>query len=150
MLYRGGDMTSVDRLRLFSCAFLFSLAAALAAQPASEKSVPSPAVSRTQRELGVVILRNVSVKDGILSFWTPSGGCTDNSSFKVGIAQGNGIADKVAHYVLTIERIKPDDCKAFFPDGELIEFDLQKDLGLNGVYVISIANPIAPKSGLLY
>jgi hypothetical protein len=150
MLVMEGDMTGTRTIRVFFCALLFSfLAMALAAQPRAETSASPPRVSRTQRELGIVILEDFSVKDGVLSFTTPTGGCTDKASFKVSVKQESEVSEKVPHFALTIERIKIDECKAFFPDGEVIEYDLEKDLGIKGACTISISNPLAPKAGLM-
>jgi hypothetical protein len=137
-------------MRVVFCVFLVSPATTLAAQPQAEKNATLPEVSRTQRELGIVILENFSVKDGVVSFRTPTGGCTDKDSFKVSVKREEGISEKIPHYALTIERIKPDDCKAFFPDGVEVKYDLEKDLGLKGAYTIFIANPLAPRANAIF
>ena len=135
---------------VFYAALFLSLAATLAAQPQAEKTSPPPKLTSTQRDLGVVILEDFSIKGGVLSFRTATGGCTDKDSFKISVSRAAGISERVSHFILTIERIKPDDCKAFFPDGVVMEFDLEKDLGLTGVYVVSISNPMAPRAGMDY
>ena len=139
----------IVRVVLFTALFL-SFAVALEAQPQAEKTSSLPKLSSMQRDLGVVILEDFSIRDGVLSFRTTTGGCTDKDSFKISVARGAGISERASHYILSIERIKPDDCKAFFPDGIVVEYDLEKDLGLTGIYAVSISNPMAPRASLSY
>ena len=68
-------------------------------------------------------------------------------SFTVDIVKEAGIAAKIPHYRLTIRRIRIDECKAFLVDGVLIELDLEKDLGLEGAYTISVVNPVYRRPG---
>ncbi len=135
---------------VFCAAVFFLLAVTLAAQPQAEKTSPPAKLTSTQRDLGIVILENFSVKDGVLSFRTATGGCTDKGSFKISVSRAAGISERVSHFILTIERIKSDDCKGFFPDGVVVEFDLDKDLGLSGAYAVSISNPMAPRANQNY
>jgi hypothetical protein len=100
-----------------------------------------------QRTLGPIVVTELAIREGKLVFRTDSGGCTDAGSFTVDIAKEEGIAAKVAHYRITIRRIRADECKAFLVDGVLIELDLEKDLGLKGIYTISVENPTYRKSG---
>ncbi|MBN1698899.1 MAG: hypothetical protein JW881_15385 [Spirochaetales bacterium] len=99
-----------------------------------------------QRELGPVILFNLTVEDGMLRFIAASGGCTTKADFRVNVHREAGVSEKVPHYGLSIERVVPDECKGFFPEGAVIEFDLEKDLGLKGTYTVSIANPVFPRA----
>jgi hypothetical protein len=144
-------MRSRKAVRIMVCAVFFSsLTGTLAAQPQAEKTSPPPTLTSTQRDLGIVILEDFSIKDGVLSFRTATGGCTDKDSFKISVARGTMSSGRASHFILTIERIKPDDCKAYFPEGVVVEYDLEKDLGLTGVYVVSLSNPMAPRAGMNY
>ena len=100
-----------------------------------------------QRALGPIVVTELAIREGKLVFRTDSGGCTDAGSFTVDIAKEEGIAAKAPHYRLTIRRVRADDCKAFLVDGVLIELDLEKDLGLKGIYTISVENPVYRKPG---
>ena len=125
--------------------FLAALVALLAvAIPVSAQTMR---VSHSPRELGTVVLRDLTVlRDGKLVFRVDSNGCTDAASFKVRVSREDGISPKVPHYRLVVERIRIDECKAMVWDGVLIEVDMQKDLGLAGAYTISVENPIFPGS----
>jgi hypothetical protein len=133
-------MKKTNKALFFIAVMCLCLPAALFAQ-----SLPIK-LSAGQRELGVVILADLSVKDGVLSFTAPSGGCTDKSSFKVTVKKEKGISEKTLHYILSVERIKADDCKALLAEGVTIAFDLEKDLGLKGAYTFAVANPLYSKS----
>jgi len=102
-------------------------------------------ISDGQRETGEIVLNSLSVKDGILSFGTETGGCTTKKSFRINIGTVKDIAGKAKNYTLTIIRIVPDECKAFLPQGIFLEYDLEKDLGLKGYYTISVINMILPR-----
>ncbi len=94
------------------------------------------------------MLRDLSIRDGKISFRVDSNGCTDAGSFKVRSSREEGITSKAAHYQLTIERVRIDECKAMLWEGVVIEMDLEKDLGLTGTYTISVSNPVLPKEGI--
>jgi hypothetical protein len=127
--------------------FLAALLALLAiAFPASAQALT---VSHSPRELGTVVLRDLAVRDGKLLFRVDSNGCTDAASFKVRVGRENGIAAKVPHYRLVVERIRIDECKAALWDGVLIELDLDKDLGLAGAFTVSVENPVFPRQGMV-
>lgn len=100
-----------------------------------------------QRALGPVIVREISIRDGVLVARVESGGCTDASSFKVDVVKEEGFLSKVPHYRLTIRRIRADDCKALLVDGVLIELDLARDVGLTGRYTVSVENPVLHPAG---
>ncbi|MBN2354245.1 MAG: hypothetical protein JXD23_16875 [Spirochaetales bacterium] len=120
--------------------FLFTVPP-LFAEGQAEENVPAD-LSRSQRDLGVVLLENFAVTDGRISFTAASGGCTTKSDFRVNVKPVRGRPGS-PHYLLTIERIKADDCKALLPEGVVIVFDLERDLGLKGAYTFSVANPMA-------
>ena len=112
-------------------------------------SAQTPKLSRGPRELGVAVLREVSLREGKLVFRVDSGGCTDASSFKVRTAREQGTSPKVPHYRLTIERVRIDECKAMLWEGVLIELDLEKDIGLKGQYTVAVDNPVFPGQGVV-
>lgn len=77
-----------------------------------------------------------------------SGGCTSKDSFKVDVKKEKGLTSRLPHYVLTIQRVKPDECKAISDDGILILFDIEKDLGIKGNFTYSLTNPVYSLSGV--
>jgi hypothetical protein len=117
----------------------------LAGLPVSAQTLK---VSRSPRELGTAVLRDLSIRGGKISFRVDSNGCTDAGSFKVRSSREEGITPKAAHYQLTIERVRIDECKAMLWEGVVIQVDLEKDLGLTGTYTISVSNPVLPKEGI--
>jgi len=44
--------------------------------------------------------------------------------------------------------VRSDECKAMLWDGTVIELDLDRDLGLEGTYTVSVSNPVALKGGM--
>ncbi len=114
----------------------------LFAQGQSEGSLPAN-LSRGQRDLGVVVLEDFAVREGKITFTAASGGCTTKADFKVTVKPLKG-SPGPPHYLLTVERTKADDCKALMPEGVTVVFDLEKDLGLKGVYTFAVANPMVP------
>ncbi len=103
------------------------------------------AKSDSRYEPAIIILRNLSIENGKIRFTSDTGGCTDKSSFRISFNKDNPGKVRPSHYDLTIERIKPDYCKAFLPDGVSIELDLEKDCGLKGNYTVTVLNPVTPK-----
>jgi len=127
-------------------AFLSALfASLLISLPVSAQALK---LSRSPRDLGTAILRDLSIRDGKISFRVDSKGCTDDGSFKVRVRKEEGITPKAAHFELTIERVRIDECKAMLWEGVVIELDLEKDLGLAGTYTVSVSNPVLPKEGV--
>ncbi|HEQ72579.1 MAG TPA: hypothetical protein ENN69_08830 [Spirochaetia bacterium] len=116
-----------------------------AAGPRAEEGTPAAEYSREQRELGIVILTDFSVEDGVLVFRAASGGCTDRGHFKVTVEELHPIVASARYYRLTVTRIRSDDCKGLFPDGVEIRFDLEQDLGLVPPYTFTVANPVASR-----
>jgi hypothetical protein len=70
-----------------------------------------------------------------------SRGCTGKNHFRIDIKKEPGVG-KAPHYMLGIYRIKRDECKAIVPDGIDLVFDFNKDMGLSGIFTISIKNKI--------
>ncbi len=124
------------RVSVFLFAFFALLAVSL---PVAGQGLK---ISRSSRELGTSVLRELSIQDGKLRFRVDSGGCTDAGSFKVRASRMDGVPPNKAHYQLTIERVRIDECKAMLWEGVQIELDLRKDLGLNGKYTVTVGNPV--------
>jgi hypothetical protein len=118
------------------------LAALLAAAPAWAEPV-----SRSPRETGLVVLRDIAIRERKVAFRVDSGGCTDAASFRTDVTREQGSSAAVPNYRLAIRRTRIDDCKAMLWDGVLIELDLEKDLGLKGSYTISVENPVLAQGG---
>jgi len=98
--------------------------------------------SHSPRQTGIEILDEIAVKPNKIIVRVGSAGCTGKGSFRVDVKKEDGLSRKSPHYVLTIIRIKADECKAIIGGGSLITFDMAKDLGLTGNYTYSIANRI--------
>ena len=101
--------------------------------------------SLSPRQTGEEILEELVIKPNTITIRVGSNGCTAKNSFRVDIKQGDGAMAKVPHYIITFYRVRPDECKAFLMDGELISYDLKKDLGLSGGFTFSVANRVYPK-----
>ncbi len=96
------------------------------------------------------VLHEALLGPGRLSVSVESNGCTSRASFKLESSLV-GKSDGVAHYILTVLRLTPDDCK-MVPTAEVIVFDLERELGLKGRYTYSLANRVlagAPRTGTL-
>jgi hypothetical protein len=121
--------------------FLALALSSLAAMAFPAAALPGR-ISRSPRETGTAVLRDVSIRDGMLVFRVDSGGCTDASSFRVRTEREEGIAPNAPHYRLTIERVRIDECKAMLWEGVVIELDLARDVGLMGSYTVTVTNPV--------
>ncbi len=131
---------------IFVSVFISSSLFAMPQAENKDDKNPVSVISSSRWESGDAVLGELSVAGGKLAFVVETGGCTDKDSFRVRIKKEKGIAPGSSHYVLTVERIKIDDCKAFFPDGVGIEIDLEKDLGLTGDFTVTVTNPIRKSS----
>ena len=127
-------------MRIMWVVLAIALAAPVFSQPVK--------VSRDARELGPIVMRELSINQGKLAFRVDSNGCTDASSFKVSVGKEEGVSPASPHYRLMVERTRIDECKAMLWDGVVIELDLEKDLHLSGRYTISVENPVLAKSGM--
>ncbi len=103
-------------------------------------------ISHGPRELGVVVLQELVVKEEKVIIRVDSGGCTAKSSIRANIRKEKGITDRSPHYAVTFERVRIDECKAILSDGVLIEYDIPKDLGLAGLYTLAVTNWVFPRS----
>lgn len=123
---------------IFSCIlFILLLAANAYAQ-----------ISHGPRQTGDEILNELITKPNKIIVRVGSNGCTDKSSFKVDIKK-NGLSAQSPHYILTIIRTKPDECKAIAVGGFLTTFDMEKDFGLTGNYTYSLNNRIFQNEHLI-
>ena len=85
------------------------------------------------------VLMGLAADSKTLTVRAESGGCTEKRDFHIAVQKSG---DRALHHVLTIYRIRRDECKAFLLDGVELKFDLNKDLGLSGFYTYSVANKI--------
>lgn len=126
-------------------------AAAGAMTGAASSGGTSP-LSLGPRQLGEEILEGLSTADKAFTIRVGSNGCTTKESFRVVVEPRPGIAVTGAvtgaaahgtpHYVITVYRVRADECKAIVEEGVLITFDLEKDLGIKGPCTYSITNRI--------
>lgn len=98
--------------------------------------------SHGPRQTGEEVLIELLMGPGKFIISVGSSGCTGKGFFKVDIKKEEGLTPKVPHYVLTVNRIKPDECKAIVDDGTLILFDLEKDFGIKGDFTYSLTNRV--------
>ncbi|CAN5297846.1 hypothetical protein BH10PSE1_BH10PSE1_28620 [soil metagenome] len=80
-------------------------------------------------------LRAVRFDQGALVVQADSNGCTDETSFAVNIADGEGPAQ------LTLTRERPDNCKALVPDGVELRWTYA-ELGLEAGATAVVSNPV--------
>lgn len=118
-------------LPLFLCLFTFNTA------------YPSVNYSTSPRQTGEVVLDETVLGPAAFVVRVGSNGCTSKRSFEVSVRKSPGVTERAPHYVLTILRKVPDECKAIVDDGEVIAYDLKKDLGISGSYTYSLSNPVA-------
>ena len=116
----------------------------LAGLPANAQTLE---LSRSPREQGLAVLRELWLEEGKLRFRVDSNGCTDLESFRIQVGRQKGLGARAAHYQLAIQRVRVDECKAMLWEGVVIELDLEKDVGLAGTYTLSVTNPVLPKEG---
>lgn len=105
--------------------------------------------SNSPRQTGETILEELLTGQTRFIIRVASNGGTDKSSFKIDVKKEPGLSAKAPHYLLTIIRVKPDECKAIVDNGELILFDLDKDLGLKGDFTYTVTNRVisSPRIG---
>ncbi|KRT34500.1 hypothetical protein [Acetomicrobium hydrogeniformans] len=103
-----------------------------------------PAYSLLPDDTGILLLRAVNVGQHKLSITVNSGGCTDKDTIKAVVNKVDAIDGQVPVYELTFLREKPDLCKAFLPEGVVVDYDLEKDFGFKMPYVVTVTNPVPP------
>ncbi len=99
-------------------------------------------LSRGARQVGEEILEGLTIESGRMTIKVGSNGCTNKGSFRVGVKAEPGITERCPHYVLTIYRLVPDECKMIVYDPVSITFDLEEDLGLTGLYTFCVTNRV--------
>ena len=100
-------------------------------------------------ETGEIIIRELLVKEHKILVRVNTNGCTDKNTIKAQVTKTqNKVDSNVPNYEITFVRELPDLCKAFFPEGVIIEYDLGKELGIETKlpYTFSITNPLYPFS----
>ena len=98
--------------------------------------------SNSPRQTGEEVLNELLMGSTKFMVRVASNGCTDKGSFKIDVKKEAGLSAKAPHYILTIIRIKPDECKEIVEGGTLVLFDLEKDLGLKGDFTYTITNQV--------
>ena len=108
---------------------------------------PCAAFTENQRQTGEATLDELLMGANRFVIRVATGGCTDKNSFRVHVQKDESAT--APHYVLTINRIVPDECKALFPEGTLVLFDLEKDLGITGPATYSVTNSVFSSDQML-
>lgn len=103
-----------------------------------------PKISSNQYETGLILLKGTKIEGPYLTIRVDSGGCTDKKTIEARVRKEKGIVKGYNHYSIAFIRKVPDKCKAFFPDGIDITYNLVEELKLKPPFTISIENPMAP------
>jgi hypothetical protein len=98
--------------------------------------------SHGPRQKGEVILDELLMGKNSFFVTVGSGGCTNKGSFRLDVRKEEGVTAQAPHYVLTVNRIALDECKAIVEGGILLSWDLEKDLGLKGPFTFSVRNKV--------
>ncbi len=112
-------------------------------------------ISSGPRQTGEEVLRELLMGPNKFIVSVASNGCTEKGSFKIDVKKEAGLTSSAPHYVLTLKRVEPDECKAIVPEGTLVVFDLAQDLGIRGNFTYSLTNRVlalskaAPSDGSL-
>ena len=112
--------------------FFFFLTSVVFAQP----------YSLGPRYVGEEVLDELLIGRKTIVARVSSGGCTGKGSYKVDMKKVEGVTSLAPHYILTINRVHIDECKAIVDEGIVISWDLEKDLGLTGNYTVSVKNMV--------
>lgn len=103
-------------------------------------------LSHSARDLGVVVLEELAVRDGKIIIRVPSNGCTDKAAIRASARKQNGMTERMPHYAVTFERVRADDCKALLADGVVLEYDVAEDLGLPAHATLAVTNWVHVRS----
>jgi hypothetical protein len=95
-------------------------------------------------EEGILVLRSLNIEDHKIKIKANTNGCTDKNSIKTVVKKSTRIDPRVPDYEITFIRENPDNCKAFIPDGVVIEYDLKRDFNIQMPYTLKIENPVIP------
>jgi hypothetical protein len=111
----------------------------------SDKSdIKSVKYSFFPTEEGILVLRSLNIEDHKIKIKINTKGCTDKNSIKAVVKKSTRIDPRVPDYEINFIREKPDTCKAFIPDGAVIEYDLKRDFNIQMPYTLKIGNPVMP------
>lgn len=102
-------------------------------------------ISHGPRELGEEVLSELVLKEGKLIIRVGSGGCTGKSSIRPEVKKV-GELEGVPIHLVTFLRVRIDECKALVDEGALLEYDVAADLGITGLGMLSVANPVLPRT----
>ncbi|MBC7332782.1 MAG: hypothetical protein H5T91_10240 [Synergistetes bacterium] len=103
-----------------------------------------PKISQNQWETGLILLKGIKVEGPYLTIRVDSGGCTDKKTIEVKVKREKSLIEGYRHYSLSFIRKIPDRCKAFFPEGIEVTYDLVKELKLKPPFTVSVKNPLSP------
>ena len=111
---------------------------------AIEESGSSPVIDLTGPPPGWTeeVLMGLFANRNDLAIRVESGGCTKKEDFWIWCSYDEESKEESPHYVLTIYRMRKDECKAFHPSGVLVEFNLREELGLPYLFRYSVANRV--------
>ena len=84
------------------------------------------------------VVYGVELTHNSLQFQVASGGCTQKEDFELEVVQGS---TELPTYVVTLNRVNPDYCRALVPDGVQIKY-ARKDVGLEDKVAFTLTNKI--------
>jgi len=96
----------------------------------------------TPREVGILILRELSVEGSIIRIRIDTGGCTTKDDIVARVEEKETKGGGIPHYEVTFVRETPDDCPVESLQGEILGYDLQEDLHLELPCTVSVTNPV--------
>ncbi len=99
-------------------------------------------LSHSPRQTGEEVLDEFLLGPDAFFARVGSNGCTNKDSFALDVQKRKGLTERMPHYLVTLRRIQPDECKALIEDGPLLLFHLESDLGLKGPFTYSLTNPV--------
>ena len=83
-------------------------------------------------------IMGIEIIDDLLKIRVPSGGCTTKDSLRINVIKG---FTGVPPYFLEIYRVVPDSCRAFLPNGTVLEYKLP-ELGIEPFANFTLINKI--------
>ncbi|WP_353686239.1 hypothetical protein [Thermodesulfovibrio sp. 3462-1] len=115
----------------------------------SDKSdIKNPEYSFLPTETGIIILRALEIKDHKIKIKVNTGGCTDKRTIKPVLRESETTISNQKgapkSYEIIFIRTEPDRCKALFPEGTDIEYDISKEFNIKMPYTITVKNPTMP------
>ena len=93
-------------------------------------------------QAGEEVVYGAGLTQDNLEFQVASGGCTAKEDFEVDVVKG---ITGLPPYLVTLNRIKSDNCKKLMPEGVSIKYG-RKEVGLEGVAEIILTNKIGNTS----